>query len=47
MESHNLSGAAFKAVVLWLAELVVKAAAEPARRVVAMMDFMVDFIRAN
>jgi len=41
MLSHILSGIAFKAEVLWLPALEVNAVADPARRVVAMIDFIV------
>jgi hypothetical protein len=41
MLSHILSGIAFKAEVLWIPALEVNAVADPARRVVAMIDFIV------
>jgi len=44
MVSHILSGIAFKAEVLWLPALLVNAAADPARREVAIMDFMIRLI---
>jgi uncharacterized membrane protein len=40
MVSHILSGVAFKAEVLWLPALLVNAAADPASREVAMIDFI-------
>jgi hypothetical protein len=44
MLSHNLSGIAFKAEVLWLPALEVNAAADPERRAMAMRaDFIVLF----
>jgi len=44
MVFHILSGIAFKAEVLWLPALLVNAAADPARREVAIMDFMIRLI---